>query len=401
MTSTTAVSTDDNPTTAQGNRSGWLGVVALMLAVFTLVTSEFLPASLLPMMAADFGITEGTAGQVVTATALVGMVAGPGMALLFPRLDRKRLLVALLILAVLSNLLTAAAPTYAFVVVARLLLGAAIAGTWAMALAIASHLVASEHLGRAMAIVNIGVAGATVAAVPLGALISSAAGWRTVFYAIAAATALALVFFIIAMPSVPAAGSGGFRTLLAALHSRVMIVGLIGLALIVAGHFGSYTYIRTAAENVPGLTPATIALLLAVFGIGGLLGNLLAGVFVDRHLPLAMAVVPLVIGLSIIGFSLATGSVALIFTAAALWGVGFGANPTMSQTWISRVEPNRTEAAGGLFVATFQFAIALGAALGGVLLDAAGVHTVFLVGGIAVLIGGALLASTRPASTPT
>jgi DHA1 family purine ribonucleoside efflux pump-like MFS transporter len=67
----------------------------------------------------------------------------------------------------------------------------------------------------------------------------------------------------------------------------------------------------------------------------------------------------------------------------------------MSQTWISRAEPNRIEAAGGLFVATFQFAIALGAALGGVLLDTSGVQTVFLVGGIAVLVGGALLVSTR------
>ena len=55
-----------------------------MLAIFTLVTSEFLPASLVPMMAADFGITEGVAGQVVTATAIVGMITGPGIALLFP-----------------------------------------------------------------------------------------------------------------------------------------------------------------------------------------------------------------------------------------------------------------------------------------------------------------------------
>jgi len=108
-----------------------------------------------------------------------------------------------------------------------------------------------------------------------------------------------------------------------------------------------------------------------------------------------MVIVPVVIGVAIIGFSLSTGSVALVFIAAALWGIGFGGNPTMSQTWISRVEPNRIEAAGGLFVATFQFAIALGAAVGGLLLDTSGVQTVFLVGGIAVLAGGTLLVSTR------
>jgi DHA1 family purine ribonucleoside efflux pump-like MFS transporter len=206
---------------------------------------------------------------------------------------------------------------------------------------------------------------------------------------------VALVVFIVAMPSIPAAAVGGIRTLLAALRSRVMIVGLIGLALIVAGHFGSYTFIRTAAENVPGLTPAAIALLLAVFGVGGIVGNILAGLFVDRWLVAAMVAVPVVIGVSIIGFSLSAGSVAIVFVAAAFWGIGFGGNPTMSQTWISRVEPNRIEAAGGLFVATFQFAIALGAAIGGLVLDTSNVQTLFLIAGIAVLAGGVILVTTR------
>lgn len=399
MTSTASIPVATGIPAPIRTRSGWAGVIALMLAIFTLVTSEFLPASLLPMMAEDFGITEGVAGQVVTATAIVGMITGPSIALVFPRMDRKRLLIVLLVLAVLSNLLTAVAPTYVLVVVARLVLGAAIAGTWAMALAIASHLVEAKHLGRAMAIVNIGVAGATVAAVPLGALISSTAGWRTVFYAVAAATAVALVVFILVMPPIPAAAAGGLRNLLAALRSRVMIVGLIGLALIVAGHFGSYTFIRTGAENVAGLTPAAIALLLAAFGVGGIVGNILAGLFVDRRLVAAMVAVPVVIGLSILLFSFSSGSVALVFVAVGFWGIGFGGNPTMSQTWISRVEPNRVEAAGGLFVATFQFAIALGAAVGGLLLDAAGVQPMFLIFGIAVLVGGVLLVTTRRSVT--
>jgi DHA1 family purine ribonucleoside efflux pump-like MFS transporter len=397
MTSTAAVSVTETPTataTPTRVRSGWPGVVALMVAIFTLVTSEFLPASLLPLMASDFGITEGVAGQVVTATALVGMIAGPAMGVVFPNLDRKRLLVGLLVLALLSNLLTAVAPSYAIVVVARLVLGVAIAGTWSMALAVSSHLVPADKLGRAMSVVNIGVAGATVAAVPLGALISSFAGWRAVFWAVSVATAVAIVLFLVLMPSVPAKAGGGIRTLGDVLRSRIVLFGLIGLAVLVAGHFGSYTFIRTAAEGVSGLTPATIAILLAIYGVGGLAGNLLSGLVVDRHLSVALAMVPVLIALGIVGFSLSTGSVVLVFVAVALWGIGFGAVPTTSQTWISRAEPNRVEAAGGLVVATFQLAIALGAALGGVLLDTTSVGTVFLASGVAVVLGGALLAST-------
>src|SRR3954468_20899344 len=125
MTSTASVTVVERPAPTPV-RSGWPGVIALMGAIFPLVTSEFLPASLLPLMARDFGITEGTAGQVVTATALVGMIAAPGVGLLFPRLDRRRLLIGLLCLALLSNLLTALAPSYPLVVVARLALGASV-----------------------------------------------------------------------------------------------------------------------------------------------------------------------------------------------------------------------------------------------------------------------------------
>jgi len=405
MTSTAPVSVADTADTVGPSvtttptpelvRSGWPGVIALMVAIFTLVTSEFLPASLLPLMASDFGITEGVAGQVVTATALIGMIAGPAMGPLFPNLDRKRLLVGLLVLALLSNVLTAVAPSYAIVVVARLVLGIAIAGTWSMALAVSSHLVPADKLGRAMSVVNIGVAGATVAAVPLGALVSSFAGWRAVFWAVAAATALAIVLFVVLMPSVPARASGGLRTLVDVLRSRVVLFGLIGLAVLVAGHFGSYTFIRTAAEGVSGLTPASIAVLLAVYGVGGLVGNVLSGLVADRHLGLALVSVPVLVAAGIVLFSLSTGSPFLVFVAVALWGLGFGAVPTTSQTWISRAEPHRVEAAGGLVVATFQLAIALGAALGGVLLDTTSVQTVFLAGGVAVVLGGALLASTR------
>jgi predicted MFS family arabinose efflux permease len=394
MTSTASVSVTETPAPTPA-RSGWPGVIALMVAIFTLVTSEFLPASLLPLMAGDFGITEGVAGQVVTATALVGMVAGPAMGPLFPRLDRKRLLVGLLVLALLANLLTAVAPNYLLVVVARLVLGVAIAGTWSMALAVSSHLVPAHKLGRAMSVVNLGVAGATVAAVPLGALISTYAGWRAVFWAVAVATAVAIVLFVVLMPSIPARAGGGLRTLVDVLRSRVVLLGLVGLAVLVAGHFGTYTFIRTAAEGVSGLTPATIAVLLAVYGVGGLIGNLLSGFVADRHLGLALVMVPLLIAAGIVTFSLSTGTPFLVFVAVALWGLGFGAVPTTSQTWISRAEPDRVEAAGGLVVATFQLAIALGAALGGVLLDTTDVQTLFLAGGVAVVLGGALLASTR------
>ena len=78
-----------------------------------------------------------------------------------------------------------------------------------------------------------------------------------------------------------------------------------------------------------------------------------------------------------------------------VWGAGFGAVPTMIQTWMARVAPDRLESAGGLIVAAFQTAITIGAAVGGLLVDSVGVQVAFLGGGIAAVIGGLVLSSAR------
>lgn len=366
-----------------------------MVGVFALVTSEFLPASLLSPIAAGLGVSEGTAGQTVTATALIGVVAGPAIGPLFPRLDRRVLLVGLAVLAAISNLLVAMAPAFWLLLIARVLLGIAISGFWSMAVAVAAQLVPAEHLGRAMMIVNTGVSMATVVAVPLGAFLGSIWGWREVFLLVAALSVAAAIVQVFVLPRVAPAEGSGVRTLFAALRSPVMLVGLLGIALLAGGHFAGFTYIRLGAADIPGLTAGGLAVLLAAYGLGGFAGNIIAGIVADRRLRTALVVMPAVLGTAVIVFALLPDQVPLAFTAVVLWGFAFGGVPTLVQTWAARVEPERMEAAGGLVVAAFQLAIALGAAVGGMIVDGAGVKETLVVGGIVAVAGGVLLGSAR------
>ncbi len=394
-----AVGSATSAPSAPVRRSSWAGVVSLMIGVFALVTSEFLPASLLSPIATGLNVSEGTAGQAVTATALVGMIAGPTVGLLFPRLDRRTLLVGLAMLAAFSNVLVAISPSFWLLVVARLLLGVAIAGFWSMALAVSAQLVDSKHLGRAMMIVNTGVSVATVVAVPLGAYLGSLLGWRAVFFLVAVVSVLAAIVQIICLPKVAAAAVSGPRTLLETLRSPVMIIGLAGIALLAGGHFASFTYIRLGAAGIPGLDAGGLAILLAAYGIGGFFGNLAAGILADRRLRLALVAMPVTIGVAVAVFALLPNVVPLAFAAVAVWGFAFGGVPTLVQTWAARVEPDRMEAAGGLVVASFQMAIALGAAAGGLLVDGAGVTDTFIAGGAAAVLGGVLLGFARQGSS--
>jgi DHA1 family purine ribonucleoside efflux pump-like MFS transporter len=387
----------DSPrTSTKDPNTSWLGVVSLGLGVFAIVMAEFLPASLLTRVATDLGVTEGVAGQSVSITAIVAAIAGLTIPVLLPRVDRRYLMLGLSALAVVSDLLVAIAPGYSVLLAARVLLGISLGGFWALAISITARLVPADRLGRGLTVVNVGVSLATVAAIPLGTWLGEIWGWRAVFVLAAGVGVVAVLVQFIVLPSVRSTGAPGFRPLLATLRSRFILIGLLATALIAAGHFTGFTYIRPGATDIGGVDPSSLSLLLVVYGVGVFAGNLVAGPLSDKRMRVAVLLFPALLGAAMLTFALAGDSTGGIVTAVAIWGFGFGAIPTTITTWMARAEPTRLESVGGLQSATFQVAIALGAIIGGLLVDGIGVQTAFIAGGISALLGGALLVTIKP-----
>ncbi|WP_226955745.1 MULTISPECIES: MFS transporter [Rhodococcus] len=366
-----------------------------MATSFTLVLAEFLPPSLLTQMAASLDITEGQAGQTVTATAFMGFLVAPVVGMMFPRLDRRTLLTGVALTAAVSNILVAIAPNLVLLLVARLILGAAISGFWAMSLAIVSQLVAPERLGRGLMLVNGGTTVATVGGVPLGVYLGSVFDWRVVFVGVAVVSVLVAILLRTVLPAIAPATTTGFRELADTLKVPGLSLGLIGHVLTVLGHFAAFTYIRLAFEQVPGIGAGGIAGLLAAFGIGGLAGNVVVGLLVDKHLNLMRLVVPALIGFGIATVALFPGQFWAVGVGATAWGIGFGAWLLVVSTWIGRLAQDRMESVGGLIVTGFQIAITLGAGLGGVVADNAGVQVTLIAAAIAALVGGTLFRMAR------
>ena len=164
----------------------WAPIVALSLGIMTLVASEFLPASVLPTMAADIGVREGVAGLAVAATAAAGALTAPTITVVLPRADRRNVLIGLLIAATVSNVVVAVTPSFAVLLVGRLILGVAIAGYWSLAFGAG----VSTRPGRDHVVstsLSVGVSVATIVAVPLASLAGDAIGWRAVFVGAAVA----------------------------------------------------------------------------------------------------------------------------------------------------------------------------------------------------------------------
>lgn len=376
-------------------QTSWAGVVSLSLGVFAFVMAEFLPASLLPRIADGLGVTEGVAGQTVTVTAVGAGIAGLLLPVALPRTDRRHVMLGLMVVAVVANLLVALAPNLLVLLAARLLLGAGLGGFWALAIAMVARLVPDHHLGRAVTVINTGVSGATIAAVPLGTWLGELWGWRQVFLLSAVAAVLALIVQAATLPRVPAQSAGGLRALGSTLRSGVLLVGLSAIFLVVVGQFTGFTYIRPAAQSVSGIDAGGLAVLLVVYGIANMAGTAFSGFLVDRALRAAAFAFPALLGVGMLAMAVTGGSTGGLFTAAALWGFGFGGIPTTAQTWGARAEPARLEQVGGLIVTVFQIAIALGAVGGGLLVDGVDAAAPLVAGGIVAIAGGALLAGTR------
>ncbi|MEH3075849.1 MAG: MFS transporter [Quadrisphaera sp.] len=376
-----------------------LALVVLMLTSFLLVTAEFLPNGMLTEMAVGLGVSPGAAGQTVTVTAFVGLVVAPFVGVLFPRLDRRTLLVGVSLAAGLSSALAALAPNLALVLLARLLLGAAISSFWAMSITVAARVAGPERLGRAVMFTSAGMSLATVAGVPLGVVLSEATDWRVTFAVVGAASLLLAVPLRLLLPRVPAAPTSGVALLVDTLRRPGVALALTGHVLVVLGHFAAYTYVRLALERVPGAGADTVVLLLALFGVGGLVGNLVVGLVVDRAYAVVSLAVPLAVAVSVAAVVALPGVLPLVSAAVVLWGFAFASWLIVINAWAGRRTPDRLEAGGSLVVVGFQLAIVLAAGLGGLLVDHAGVVVDYAMALVLLLVGTVLFGLSNRTSS--
>ncbi len=380
------------PASAAPTEPAWGAVFSLTLGVFGLVTAEFLPASLLTPMAADLHVTEAMAGQAVTATAMVALVASLLISAATRQIDRRHVLLAFSVLLLVSNLMVAFAPDLLSLLVGRVLLGVALGGFWAMSAAIAMRLVPEAMIPRALSMIFSGVSAATVFAAPVGSYLGDLLGWRAVFLMAGGLGLVALVAQFLTLPRMAPSGHTSLRTLGEVLARPGVGLGMLSIILVFTGHFALFTYVRPFLETVTGVGVSGVSGILLGFGVANFAGTYLGGALLERSMRLTLAVMPLTMGLLGLGLAALGGSPVVASVLIALWGVAFGAVPVAWSTWITRTVPDEAESAGGLFVAGVQLAIAAGAAGGGAIFGITGAGGVFSVSGVVLLLAALVVA---------
>jgi predicted MFS family arabinose efflux permease len=379
--------------TAVSPLRAWAAVASVAVGAFAFVTTEYLPVGLMPQIAHELGVSDGTAGLMVTTPGLISAFSAPLMMLAAGRINRRAILLALTVLLLASNLVSALAPDFATMLLGHALLGFCLGGFWTVALAAAGRLVQEQQAAKAAATIFAGITVATVVGVPLGTFIGGLWSWRVSFLAIGGLAAVALAAQILLLPSLPAQAAVRLRDMAALLRRPNPRKSIAMVALVFGAHFVAYTYVapfmvRNASFGLGAVTPVLLG-----FGIAGFVSNFLASSTITRYLQASLLSAVLLCTACLAVLPLVQGSPAAVVAAVLLWGIAYGAIPLCLSVWMQQSSPAAPEAGSALFVSAVQLSIAMGSFSGGMAADAWGLSATMWLGCLLAFAGLVVIAS--------
>ena len=372
--------------------------LALSLGGFTLGISEFAAMGLLPSVAEGLGVSIPKAGLTISGYAIGVVVGAPLMALVLARWPRRLVLVFLALLIACGNLASALAPNFGVMIVARLISGlphGAYLGTAAM---IAASLVPAHKRASAVARVILGLSLANLIGVPVVTSLGQIAGWRSAFGLVAIFAVLTAASIRVFLPWIGAGPSIGIKRELAAVLEPQVLLALGIAAVGFGGMFAIYSYLAPTLTEVTGLRPAAVPLMLSVFGLGMVTGNIAGGWLADRGVVRAIGIALVLAAVAQFCFLFAPFRLPTMVVDVFLVGATSMAIGPALQTRLLDVAPDAQMLAASLNHSAFNFANALGAWLGGLVIAAGfgwtatgGVGAILTIAGLGVFVAAVLL----------
>ncbi|GGM71486.1 MFS transporter [Longimycelium tulufanense] len=342
-----------------------LALWALAVGAFGIGTTEFVVSGVLPGVADEFGVSIPTAGYLATVYAIGVFVGAPLTTIIGARVERRRMLAAMMVLFIIGNLFTTVAPTFAFVLVGRVLAALSHGAFIGIGTVVAASLVAPNKGARAIAFMLSGMTLANVVGVPAGTLLSQHVSWRAAFGVITVVGVIGVIGIRTLVPEGPKPQGARIRPEVAALTNPQVILALSMTVLGFGGVFVSLTYVAPMMVEVAGFAESTVTWLLGLFGVGLVIGNMIGGRFADRALmPMLYAGLT---GLAVVLFAFTWGAHSKIASAVCilLIGVfGFATVPPLQKRVMDKAAGAPT-LASAVNIGCFNLGNAVGAWLGG------------------------------------
>lgn len=346
-----------------------LAIYILGLTMFSMTTSEFMVAGMMSSLAEEFGVSVSAIGYLISGYAAAMVVGGPLLTVGLLKFAKKPALLLLVTFYLLGQTLGAIAWSYEVMMVARIITGVASSAAFGIAISICSSLVGPESRGRAASVVLGGMMVANVLGVPASALIEQAFGWRVSFLAVVVLVLLSGITaqWIIPVSSKPEPLSLGGE--LAAFRNRKLWAAYATSSLIIGAAFAAFSYFSLILTEVTGFSPTIVPLLLALYGLATVVGNLITGRFADQYTMPILAGGLILLTTALLTFALGAHIKIITMSAVVVIGlVGLPMNPAMAA---------RVMRAGGsgalvntVHTAVITFGVVIGSSIGGLTISA-------------------------------
>jgi DHA1 family inner membrane transport protein len=347
---------------------------ALTLASFGIGTTELVPMGLLPSIAEDLKVSLFAAGLLITGYALGVVVGVPLVSIIFSRISRKNLLLLLVGGFAIGNLLCAWAPNYTVLMIARVICAFMHGTFFGESYVVAVKLAPTNKQTSALALVAAGLTLSTVLGAPLGTYLGLAYNWRMPFYVIAGIGVIAFVAIALLVPSMKQEQVASLRKQVGVLRRPQVVLALMMTVFGIGGVFTVLTYITPMLEQITRVASRDVSVILLIYGIGTLVGNIVGAKLADRWLipTLLGALIVLAVVLSSLTF-IVHNPIATIITFFIWGGSAFASIPPL-QMHILEKASDAPQFVSGLNVAAFNMGNALGAFLGGIVIENPSLH---------------------------
>ncbi|RZU53783.1 DHA1 family inner membrane transport protein [Krasilnikovia cinnamomea] len=368
-----------------------VALLALAISAFGIGTTEFVIMGLLPEVATDLHVSIPVAGSLVSGYAL-GVVAGaPVLALAAARVNRRHALAGLMLLFVAGNLLCAVASNYPVLMTGRVVAALCHGAFFGIGSVLAADLVAPHRRASAIALMFSGLTLANVLGVPLGTALGQRFGWRSTFWAVTAIGLVSLVGLLLFVPGDTVSRRETLRAQLAPLRRVEVWLALATTVLGFGGLFASFTYVAPMMTEVAGFAPGTVTWLLVLFGAGLCIGNAVGGRLADRFPARSLLVLLALLCGVLVAYRFTVATQAGAAVTLFLVGVaGFATVPGLQMRVIEEAGGTTTLAAA-VNIAAFNLGNAVGAYLGGVVIDARLGYAAPNLAGAVLAAGGLIL----------
>lgn len=342
-------------------------VLSLMASVtFVGILSELVPSGILPQMTEGLGVEESDVGFMVGVYALASAIAAIPLISATLAINRKTLLMALLVGFAVSNVVVGLSSSYTVIIVARIIGGICAGVMWPMIAAYGTRLVPENMHGKAITVIMSGNTLGISIGLPAMTAIGLTFGWRSVFMALGAIVAVIAVLSHFYLPEVKGEKLSRSNSPLAVLKMPSMLIVLLLTFLSVAAHYGIYTYITLLVELIGFV--GGIGLALLIFGIGSVISVIVSAKYIDAHLRPMIVLMLGVGGISMAMFLAFRGTIGISHVAFFLWGLAFGPLVTMYQTAVTKQVEKARDIATSVQSSVFNLSIMFATWAGGMLL---------------------------------